>query len=208
MSEMNEFLRDMLRRSPQGASTPPTSRPTPGETPLDLPVAPGTPIERTVERQVIPGTALSFSVSEAVYTGPQGSLDHVREVAGVMAGCHHLISTYSDLGGQCPFCREEALEMVESGATDVRTAEGLTLFCRACRTECTGCRTGVCRRHAVSFQAEEGGPSGAVPLFLCPTCLRQARRARFLGRVLRVIASPFVRSPGAQSQGGRGQDPG
>ncbi len=185
------WLRYLFGRSSQGAARPPASAPNQPLTSDELPIPPGRPIERTVERQTIPGTRVSFSVIQAVSAGPDGSLDRVRDVRGVVGGDGHLIESYEQLGGRCAFCMLEAQEMVVAGVMDPVAAEQHSLFCTACRTECAACRRATCHRHALAFQPDDTSPA----VYLCPACLEESKRAQFFGKIVRALTFPFVKPP-------------
>ncbi len=187
---VKRLLSYFLGRSSQGAARPPASAPNQPLTSDEMPIPPGRPIERTVERQVIPGTRLSIMVTQSAYSGPDGSLDRVRDVRGVMAGCSHLVTSYEQLGGRCIFCQTEAAELVSAGATDLAALEAMTLFCVSCMSECALCRRTICRRHALQWQDDVGAVA-----YLCPTCREAADRARFFQKLMRAITFPFVNNP-------------
>ena len=188
MFRIGNLLRDLFRGSSYRMSMSPREGTPPDRASDESPFSAGAPVDRTVEREPIPGTHLFFTRTAATYVGPQESLDRFRQEPGVMAGCHHLMRDSEDLGGSCPFCAEEAQEQAAGGLIDVPTAEARSLYCNRCGEGCDSCRSSTCRRHALPFEAYDGST-----MLLCPTCLKDARRTRFLRGFLRVAASPFVR---------------
>jgi hypothetical protein len=133
----------------------------------------------------------SFSVTQLASAGPDGSLDRVRSVLGIVGGDGHLIESFEQLGGRCVFCALEAQEMVAAGLMDLEAAEHHSLFCSSCRSTCDACRRTACRRHALVFQPDDASPA----VLLCPDCMQEAKRAQFFQKIIRTLTVPFLKDP-------------
>jgi len=184
------FIKDLFRRSAQGAGVPAQQPGVPGQGPISPQPVPGQVIERVVERQVIPGTSVGFAVAEEVSVGGDGSLDRTRTVVGLLAGCGHLISDYDHLGGRCNFCAAEAQELLAKGQIDLYSAHSYGLYCAGCRATCGACGQSTCQRHAVRLQQADGSVIG-----LCPRCAEEHRKGQLVQQVLGIVLGPFISIP-------------
>lgn len=125
------------------------------------------PIETIVDITRVPGTELDYGTVMRLFESPDQERIEINLKLGLRAGCDHYIYKTTDqelgnsadrphLGGVCPFCTAEAVELLAAGVIDQRQAQERSIFCNKCESYCHFCLLRICADHTRIIQQPDG----------------------------------------------------
>jgi hypothetical protein len=196
LKKTSNLLKDLLWRSSRNAARPYIPQP-PRQGQDSLQGQSGSSYKETnVDIETVGG--LAFGSTEELTVDQDGNANRICQKQGHILGSGRLVTssepTVKDgtplpgVGGACYACKLEALDMLQAGVIDIQEAERLSLFDTNSVAQCDACgRRDLCIRHCRPFDKADG-----TQVSLCPDCIKQAQREKWVANSLNILLSPFI----------------
>jgi hypothetical protein len=164
--------------------------------------APGIqPLEQHHEQEFVEGMNIGLNRQERAFLINETELATVKRKPRALAGCGCFISRIGEverpeqnqeenvkaIAGICPFCREEALQLLKKGEILAEQVDLSSCYCTSCKKICDICNRHACRRHILKFENADGST-----LHLCPECQVAAGRQKLVKGILQTAMSLFT----------------